>query len=429
MYTKLKVKHKSHASEVSIKLICKETVSESETNTTFDLSHQLNDVNLYDKLRRYFEELKEAKEIRPGHVSERLREALGLDPDKLPIWIYRMRIIGYPPGWLDYADMSKTVVPIIEDGSHARSSQDTDPSATYNPEQLVVYPGFNAPLPEGVNDDWQFLRMPPMMLHQQLDFATSTMKRPKPVPYRKFKLNTDASQDSSVIEANLEGKESPKEIATDSEPEVIKTRKVVSVGAHVPESYIQARKPPLEKWSENNTLSELIYFENLPNYTGVFDRMRGVLGGIRNRLFSTPGKESASTTETLDLPHDVSSDEILASSSQTEKATTVSTQSEEAPSSQETAKTNDTIDLADSEGEEVIGASKDDEDSPEEGEEVEQITKESDEEEAQDGVLIDSSVKDSNINEVEEDSDIVILSSSSPDPQPLDPNDSYETID
>lgn len=68
------------------------------------------------KNRRYFEELAADKKCQPGVVSSELKQALGLHDDKLPIWIYRMRLLGYPPGWLKVADMSKTVMPLL-DGS------------------------------------------------------------------------------------------------------------------------------------------------------------------------------------------------------------------------------------------------------------------------------------------------------------------------
>ena len=134
-------------------------------------------------IRRYFEEVKEEQEIRPGQVSEGLREALGLHEDKLPIWIYRMRVLGYPPGWLKKADVTDTVVPMLEVSGEGAPRQ-VDGNREYNPDQLVVYPGFNAPVPPGVRDDWQLLRMPPMQTHQQLSFATAKMKTPKPVPFR-----------------------------------------------------------------------------------------------------------------------------------------------------------------------------------------------------------------------------------------------------
>lgn len=41
-----------------------------------------------------------------GELSKDLRTALGLRSKELPIHIYRMRMCGYPPGWLEYAKVS-----------------------------------------------------------------------------------------------------------------------------------------------------------------------------------------------------------------------------------------------------------------------------------------------------------------------------------
>ena len=175
--------------------------------------------------------------------------------------------------------------------------------------------------------------MPAMQQHQQLDFATKTLKMPKPVPYRRIKISSstldtvggDSSETShldtnqaNVKKLSVEGHDvSETSIIqhTDSANETlndipdedidIKNTKLISIGSPVPESYKTA-KPPLENWSENNSLADLIYFENLPNYTGVFNKMRTVLGSVRSRLFdveksSKGSKEGvASEVEALD---------------------------------------------------------------------------------------------------------------------------------
>lgn len=42
----------------------------------------------------------------PGELSKDLRNALGLRSKELPMHIYRMRMLGYPPGWLENAKVS-----------------------------------------------------------------------------------------------------------------------------------------------------------------------------------------------------------------------------------------------------------------------------------------------------------------------------------
>lgn len=94
----------------------------------------------------------DGEKFKPGVIGDQLLEAIGLHPKEIPIWVYRMRVLGYPPGWLKVADMSKTVVS-MHDGSEEVGTLATQPcEAEYNVESLVVYPGFNSPLPEGVED-------------------------------------------------------------------------------------------------------------------------------------------------------------------------------------------------------------------------------------------------------------------------------------
>lgn len=42
----------------------------------------------------------------PGTISENLRDALGLRKRELPLYIYKMRLYGYPPGWLEEAKVA-----------------------------------------------------------------------------------------------------------------------------------------------------------------------------------------------------------------------------------------------------------------------------------------------------------------------------------
>lgn len=271
-------------------------------------------------------------------MSDELRQALGLHNDKLPMWIYRMRILGYPPGWLKEADMSKTVVPIIDGDEQESTHQEVDKSKfnfffiqtsilvffnldTWNIESLISYPGFNSPLPKGVRDDHQILGMPPMIKHQQLDFATANMKKPAPVPYKRIRIATSEvkeseSTDDKLNESNNKNKSQDEKIIENGGNSVEETTsqptptKLISVGVPVPEV---VKKPPLVNWSENNSLAPLIYFENLPNYTGVFNKIRSVIGVVRNKLSNIQTKEETPGPSNVESPSSPTSPDSPAS--------------------------------------------------------------------------------------------------------------------
>lgn len=52
---------------------------------------------------------------RPGKVSAHLREALGIRDNQIPVFIYRMREVGYPIGWLLEARVHKSKL-AVHDG-------------------------------------------------------------------------------------------------------------------------------------------------------------------------------------------------------------------------------------------------------------------------------------------------------------------------
>lgn len=49
----------------------------------------------------------------PGKISSSLREALGLRSRELPLYIYKMRLYGYPDGWLEEAKINHSGLSLI----------------------------------------------------------------------------------------------------------------------------------------------------------------------------------------------------------------------------------------------------------------------------------------------------------------------------
>lgn len=89
--------------------------------------------------------------LTPGKISEELRNALGLRKHDLPPYIYRMRVLGYPPGWIKEAELETSDLCMFDiDGktvsNHKRKKISIDP------EKIVDYPGFNVPMEKEFHD-------------------------------------------------------------------------------------------------------------------------------------------------------------------------------------------------------------------------------------------------------------------------------------
>lgn len=260
---------------------------------------------------RYYESLNsDGNEIRPGKISAELREALNIPSNDIPIWIYRMRALGYPPGWLKKAIVDTNDIFDTEDndtndqGSGKRKGPADDKPIQYDHSKLIEYPGFNAPMPEGCIDYHYFANMPAMLEHQQLEYAKKHMNSyislPMPKRVRTSDPELNVSNDVSRTEDPLEDPKSPEpeciEISSseesDEEPDPVPASapqanglntskaeeiKLVSKGSPMPKP---VQRAPLEKFSEG-VVGELLYFENIPSSTGKFESIRGLLNSIR----------------------------------------------------------------------------------------------------------------------------------------------------
>jgi len=91
------------------------------------------------------------KHYKPGIISVDLEEALGISlKEQLPPYIYKMRTLGYPPGWVRPVEDNALKVyggdgNVIENADY----EEGELKPVLLPE-IVQYPGFNAPVPSGV---------------------------------------------------------------------------------------------------------------------------------------------------------------------------------------------------------------------------------------------------------------------------------------
>ncbi|NWQ59390.1 ZCHC8 protein, partial [Neopipo cinnamomea] len=138
--------------------------------------------------RYHVEEVEERfGKFKPGVISGVLQDALGVTEKSLPPFIYRMRQLGYPPGWLKEAEMEHSGLALYDGKGEERDAEDEDSPQqkriTYDVSKLVNYPGFNISTPSDIPDEWQIFGSIPMQPSQQKDvFAhyLSNFQAPNP---------------------------------------------------------------------------------------------------------------------------------------------------------------------------------------------------------------------------------------------------------
>lgn len=135
--------------------------------------------------------------LRPGQISSRLQKAMGLKTKDLPVHIFRMRKLGYPPGWLEEAKISHSGINLIgSDGTIVLESDDEDGEVDqvkdkYDPTRVIEYPGFNVDAPEDSYDDANLFDCPPMQEeHRKETFISNCLGVNVATAYKRRKMNS-----------------------------------------------------------------------------------------------------------------------------------------------------------------------------------------------------------------------------------------------
>ncbi|XP_059484325.1 zinc finger CCHC domain-containing protein 8 homolog [Neocloeon triangulifer] len=149
--------------------------------------------------RYHIDEEQKFCDHRPGHLSEELRMALGLRPNQLPIHIYRMRVFGYPPGWLEEAKVSHSGISLIEDSASQSNEAEETQGDAYDVSKIVDYPGFNTHCPRGTFDESRMLGMPPMDWNFSKDAMVQMIGGNQSKPYVTKKLENRKSNSGSEV--------------------------------------------------------------------------------------------------------------------------------------------------------------------------------------------------------------------------------------
>lgn len=90
--------------------------------------------------------------LTPGKISSALKKALGIRRNELPPYIYRMRRLGYPPGWLEEAKYFYSNLDLFDaEGNTVRQNM-LRKDQGLNPEKIIEYPGFNTSMDKYIKD-------------------------------------------------------------------------------------------------------------------------------------------------------------------------------------------------------------------------------------------------------------------------------------
>ena len=225
-------------------------------------------------VRYHIEEAQKFSHLTPGLPSKKLRSALGLKDDQIPSYIYRMRELGYPPGWLKQAEISHSNVALFvekdsilpdygdEDGEIA----DSEDKKQYDVSKLQTWPGFNVEMSSEFKDETSLYRVSAMKSEHSKEVMAGKMSKKEQKGYVRGEM-----QDTSTKKQEIVVKQVTKQ-STDI--------KSIDQGTPIVQLYSPFENlPAQDAWKTNTT--DHILFENLPDATGKWEEMRGLVSKIR----------------------------------------------------------------------------------------------------------------------------------------------------
>ncbi|KAM7346139.1 zinc finger CCHC domain-containing protein 8 homolog [Cochliomyia hominivorax] len=164
------------------------------------------------KVERYHVDVEQRfAHLKPGSLSDKLREALGLRRGELPFFFYRMRVLGYPPGWLEDAKVEHSGINLFNsDGTKIlgpdEDEGEIDPvNHKYNISKIYDFPGFNQDPGNNFYDDYKYHNVPPMDKRQMKEEFIKTLGDNILKGYKRKKLKDfpNAGADESVGESTI----------------------------------------------------------------------------------------------------------------------------------------------------------------------------------------------------------------------------------
>ncbi|XP_065369727.1 zinc finger CCHC domain-containing protein 8 homolog [Calliphora vicina] len=148
--------------------------------------------------------------IKPGSISDKLKEAMGLRKGELPFFFYRMRVLGYPPGWLEDAKVEHSGINLFNsDGTKILQSDEDEGEVDtinhkYNISKIYDFPGFNQDPGENFYDDYKYHNVPPLNKNQMKEEFIKTLGDNVLKAYKRKKLKDfpNANSDECNVETS-----------------------------------------------------------------------------------------------------------------------------------------------------------------------------------------------------------------------------------
>lgn len=130
----------------------------------------------------------------PGQISEELRAALGLTTSQIPLHVYRMRMFGYPPAWIEESKIHHSGLSLFveKDKRQLQPGEDDgemeNNNFKYDIQKIYDYPGFNTQAGKSFVDLHRMYNTPPLMPQHSKEALIQSLGDDIVNGYKKTKL-------------------------------------------------------------------------------------------------------------------------------------------------------------------------------------------------------------------------------------------------
>jgi zinc finger CCHC domain-containing protein 8 len=145
--------------------------------------------------------------LKPGEISNELREALGVNENEIPLHVYRMRMCGYPTAWLEEAKVQDSGLSMfIQNDTNLNSDGDVteENGFKYDIQKIHDFPGFNVDPPTKFIDMFQVYNVFPMMPVHSKEMLIKSLGENIVDGYTKIKTKDEGEADDTKGDEDME---------------------------------------------------------------------------------------------------------------------------------------------------------------------------------------------------------------------------------